>query len=188
MEIETPIRKAEIIDLNVGDVVYLSGTVVTARDMAHKRALIQRKFPCAIEDIPIFHSGPIVERINDEWRIVSIGPTTSSRMNSLEVEFIERFRIKAVVGKGGMDSRVKNAMKNRAVYLAMTGGCGALYTKYIKKVRDVYWLDLGIPEAVWVLEVEKFGPLIVGIDSKGNSLYEEMENKIRRNLEMILND
>jgi len=186
MELKTPLCEKSIRKLKVGDIVYISGKIVTARDRAHERALKRGKFPEDIENGIIFHSGPIVKKIDNKWEIISIGPTTSSRMNKLEVGFIERFKIKGIVGKGGMNNKVKDAMKGKVVYLAMTGGCSAIAAKSVKDVKRVHWLDVGVPEAVWVLEVEKLGPLIVGIDSKGNSLYEFVWNKIRENLGEIL--
>lgn len=154
--------------LKVGEIIYLSGRVCTARDKAHERALQVNSFP--VTDV-LFHSGPLVRRKGDGWEMVSIGPTTSSRMNSLEPEFIERFGIKAVIGKGGMDGGVVEAMRGKTVYLAMTGGCAAITASQVKKIVDVLWLDLGVPEAVWVLDVDKLGPLVVAIDCNGNTIY-----------------
>jgi len=182
MYLITPLKNEDVKKLRVGDIVYLSGTVYTARDKAHERALKEDRFPGNIRVGVIFHSGPLVKKEKDIWSMVSIGPTTSSRMNALEPGFIERFGVKAVIGKGGMDKAVAEAMKDKAVYLAMTGGCAATASSQIKKVAGVEWLDLGVPEAVWILEVEKLGPLIVAIDSKGNSLYEEVGRKVGKSL------
>ncbi|HDI73273.1 MAG: fumarate hydratase [Candidatus Altiarchaeales archaeon] len=188
MYLITPLQMGEIKRLKIGEIVYLSGKISTARDKAHERALKENKFPVDLTDGVIFHSGPIVRKRDDELEIVSIGPTTSSRMNSLEPEFIDRFGIRAIIGKGGMDKEVVGAMKNKAIYLAMTGGCAATAASQIKKVMRVEWLDLGIPEAVFVLEVEKFGPLVVTIDSNGNSLYENVEMDVEYNLKKILDN
>jgi len=170
MELRTPLGKEDILKLKAGDIVHLSGEVVTARDKAHQRALDEGGFPVNIKDGVVFHAGPIVKKEN-EWKIVAIGPTTSSRMNSLEPDFIKKFKISAIIGKGGMNSSVKEAMRGNCIYLAMTGGCAALAAKAVKTVKEVHWIELGIPEAVWVLDVENLGPLIVGIDAEGNSLY-----------------
>ncbi len=177
MNLRTPLSKEDIKKLRTGDMVYLSGEIVTARDKAHQKALKDGEFPADIEDGVLFHAGPIVKKgpiarkEADGWKIIAIGPTTSSRMNSLEADFIKKFKISAIIGKGGMDSSVIEVMKGNCVYLSMTGGCAALAAKAVKAVKDVHWPELGVPEAVWVLEVENLGPLIVAIDAEGNSIY-----------------
>ena len=168
MYLTTPLQMEDVKRLKVGEIIYLSGRVCTARDKAHERALKLNSFP--VTDV-LFHSGPLVRKMGGGWEMVSIGPTTSSRMNSVEPEFIERFGVKAVIGKGGMGGEVVEAMRGKAVYLAMTGGCAAITASRVKKIVDVLWLDLGIPEAVWILDVDKFGPLVVAIDCNGNSIY-----------------
>jgi len=84
--------------------------------------------------------------------------------------------IRAIIGKGGMNG-VVDALYEKCIYLAYPGGCAAITTDQIKRVKEVHWLDLGMPEAVWVFEVEQFGPLIVGIDAHGNDLYAEVAKK-----------
>ena len=94
------------------------------------------------------------------------------RMNPYEADVIEK-GVRVIIGKGGMDENVRQALiDNEAIYTVATGGCAALYVDAVLKTKDVTWLDLGIPEAMWELEVESFGPLIVAMDSKGNSLYD----------------
>lgn len=186
MLLTTPLTDEGVEKLEVGEIVYLTGIISTVRDKAHERALRLRKFPIDLKNGIIFHSGPIVRREGDRWVIIAIGPTTSSRMNSLEPEFIERFKIKGIIGKGGMNEGVMKSMReNKAVYLSMTGGCAASIGGMIEEVRGVYWLDLGIPEAIWVLRVEKFGPLVVSIDAKGNSLYGKVDKRVQENLRGI---
>ncbi len=166
--LETPLKRGDIEHLAAGEFIYLSGIVVTGRDSAHKRALEEKKFPVNLKGGVLFHSGPIARKTVKGWDIVAIGPTTSSRMNSMEDEFMERFKPDAVIGKGGMNPGI---FRGRGIYLAMTGGCAALGARSVKKVKEVHWLDLGMAEAVWVLEVEKLGPLLVGIDYTGKSVY-----------------
>jgi len=179
MNLRTPLSKEDIKKLRTGDIVYLSGEIVTARDKAHQKALKDGEFPADIENGALFHAGPIAKKgpiarkEGDGWKIVAIGPTTSSRMNSLEPDFIKKFRISAIIGKGGMSSSVIDAMKGNCVYLSMTGGCAALAAKAVKRVKEVHWPELGIPEAVWILEVENLGPLTVAIDAEGNSIYKD---------------
>jgi fumarate hydratase subunit beta len=186
MYLITPLKNADIKKLKTGDIVYVSGTVYTARDKAHQKALKEGIFPGDLKGGVVFHSGPLVKKEKNGWKIIAIGPTTSSRMNSSEPGFIERFGISAIIGKGGMDRNVAEAMKGQAVYLAMTGGCAATAASHIKKVLGVEWLELGEPEAVWALETEKLGPLIVAIDANGNSIYDAVNKRVKDNLEKIL--
>lgn len=173
-EIRTPLSVEEVLKLRVRDLVYVTGELFTARDEAHARALKwleeNKKLPFNFDKAVVYHCGPLVKK-NDEWRVVSAGPTTSARMNPFTPKILERVSCMAIIGKGGMSNEVVEAMKGKAVYLAFTGGAGALAAQSIKKVKGVVWEDLGMPEAVWLLEVEKFGPCIVAIDAHGGSLY-----------------
>jgi len=173
INLEVPITK-DISNLKVGDVVYLSGTILTARDQAHKR-IIEEESPYNLEGAAIFHAGPIIKNNGTEktpdYEMVVIGPTTSTRMNPYQADVIDK-GVKIVIGKGGMDDSVAEALKrNNALYLVATGGCAALYAECIKNIDDVKWLDLGMPEAIWNLKVDSFGPLIVGMDSNGNNIF-----------------
>lgn len=188
--LKTPVGKEEILKLNVGDVVYITGTMITARDEAHVRMLEYfehgRELPFRIEDVVIYHCGPIIVEDSGNYRAISAGPTTSARMNPLTPKVLERADRMVIVGKGGMSEDVVNALKGKGVYLAYTGGAGALAAQAIREVKGVYWEDLGMPEAVWIFEVENFGPCIVGIDARGNSLYREVERKVEENFRKIL--
>ncbi len=189
MLLTTPLTDEDVEKLNIGEIIYLTGIIFTARDKAHERALRLKKFPADLRGGVVFHAGPIVKKEKGKWKIIAIGPTTSSRMNSLEPEFIDRFRIGGIIGKGGMNEDViKSMRKNKAVYLSMTGGCASSTSRMIKEIKKVYWLNLGIPEAVWILEVEKFGPLIVAIDTEGNSLYENVNKRVDENLKSLLDN
>jgi len=187
---KTPISEEEIRKLRVNDVLYVSGTMFTARDQAHKRALEYFKqgkpLPLRLEGLAVFHCGPIVKKEEDRWSIVAAGPTTSTRMEIFEDEFIKNFKVRVVIGKGGMGKRTTEAMaKYGAVYGAFTGGAAILAAKAIKSVRSVEWLDLGMPEAMWILEVEEFGPLAIAIDCHGNNLFEDVRRKAEKNKQKI---
>jgi fumarate hydratase subunit beta len=124
--------------------------------------------------------------MNGEWELVAAGPTTSTRMNTLEPQFIEKFGPRVIIGKGGMGKETLKAMeKFGCVYLALTGGAAVLAAKGIKKVKGVEWFDLGMPEALWILEGENFGPLIVAMDTHGNSLFDDVEKEIAANVVKI---
>jgi tartrate/fumarate subfamily iron-sulfur-dependent hydro-lyase beta chain len=161
--------------------------MVTARDEAHKKALELyregKKLPLDLEGLVVFHCGPIVEKKGGKWVVVAAGPTTSTRMDQFEDEFIKAFKVRVVIGKGGMGKKTTEAMqKYGAVYGAFTGGAAILAAKAVKNVRTVEWLqELGMPEALWVFEVEEFGPLTIAIDSHGNSLFEEIKKKAEEN-------
>jgi fumarate hydratase subunit beta len=187
---KTPISEEEIRKLRVNDVLYVSGTMFTARDQAHKRALEYFKqgkpLPLSLEGLAVFHCGPIVKKKEDRWTIVAAGPTTSTRMEIFEDEFIKNFEVRVIIGKGGMGKRTTEAMaKYGAVYGAFTGGAAILAAKAIKSVKSVEWLDLGMPEAMWILEVEEFGPLAIAIDSHGNNLFEDVKRKVEQNKQKI---
>jgi len=189
--LSTPVSKEEIIKLKVGDMVYLSGKIITARDRAHMRAKeyirIDKKVPNEFENSVVYHCGPIVKKKNGNWKVISAGPTTSYRMESLEHELIQRFGIKMIIGKGGMGEKTAKALKEfKSVYCSFTGGTGAYVTQNIKKILNVEWLDLGTPEAVWIFEVLDFGPLVVSMDSHGGNLYNEVNKKVIQNYQMIL--
>jgi fumarate hydratase subunit beta len=178
----TPVSEQDVRKLQVNDTVYLTGTVVTARDAAHRRALALHEqgeqLPVNLEGLAVFHCGPVVEKLDDVWHVVAAGPTTSSRMDMFEDEFIKNFKVRVVVGKGGMSKKTADAMKRYgAVYGALTGGAAVLAAKTIKQVKGVEWSDLGMPEAMWILEVEDFGPLTIAIDSHGNNLFEDVKTK-----------
>ncbi|MGC9517353.1 MAG: FumA C-terminus/TtdB family hydratase beta subunit [Methanomicrobiales archaeon] len=183
IKLQTPIDKKEITNLNVGDVVYLSGTIYTARDRAHSK-IIQEGSPVDLDGAVIFHAGPIVKvseksdnNDGENFEMVAVGPTTSTRMNPYQPEVI-KLGLSAIIGKGGMDENTSKALsESNTVYLAAVGGCAALYSKSIINVKNVHWIDLGVPEAVWELEVEDFGPLIVSMDSHGENLYEKIREK-----------
>jgi fumarate hydratase subunit beta len=189
-KLKTPISEDEIRKLRVNDVIYISGTIVTARDQAHRRALEffnqGKTLPINLEGLAVFHCGPLVRKEGDKWIIISAGPTTSTRMEVFEDEFIEKFKVRVIIGKGGMGARTTEAMrKYGAVYGAFTGGAGVLAAQAIKNVQSVEWFDLGMPEALWILEVEDFGPLTVAIDSHGNNLFTEVSKRVETSRQSI---
>ena len=126
----------------------------------------------------------MVKREGENWKIISAGPTTSARLEMYEAEFIEKTGVKIIVGKGGMGEKTAEACKKfGAVYAIFTGGAGALAAKAVEKVEKVEWLDLGVPEALWIMKVKEFGPLTVVIDSTGKNFYADMKKKVEKNLE-----
>jgi fumarate hydratase subunit beta len=189
-KLKTPISEEQIRKLKVNDVLYVTGTIVTARDQAHRRALEYFKegkaLPLNLEGLAVFHCGPVVAKEGDKWIAVAAGPTTSTRMDIFEDEFIKNFKVRVVIGKGGMGKKTTDAMaKYGAVYGAFTGGAAVLAARAIKNVRSVEWYDLGMPEAMWIFEVEEFGPLAVAIDSHGNNLFTDVQKSVEENKQKI---
>ncbi len=187
---KTPISEADVRKLKVNDVLYVTGTIVTARDQAHRRALEYFKegksLPLNLEGLVVFHCGPVMSKEGDKWIAIAAGPTTSTRMDLFEDEFIKNFKVRVVIGKGGMGKKTTDAMeKHGAIYGAFTGGAAILAAKAIKTVKSVEWLDLGMPEAMWVFEAEEFGPLVVAIDSHGNNLFTDVQKTVEANKQKI---
>ncbi len=186
----TPMTEEQVRKLKVNDVLYITGTIVTARDQAHRRALEfyneGKVIPMNLEGLAIFHCGPVVAKPSGKWIAVAAGPTTSTRMDIFEDEFIKNFRVRVVIGKGGMGKRTTDAMaKYGAVYGAFTGGAAVLAAKAIKNVKTVEWFDLGIPEAMWVFEVQDFGPLVIAIDTHGNNLFIDVQKTVEDSKQRI---
>ena len=170
--LEAPLKAEEIKELRAGDYVYLSGTIYTARDAAHKRMQetmdAGRELPVALEGNIIYYMGPSPAR---EGRVIgSAGPTTASRMDKYTPQLLD-LGMGAMIGKGKRSPEVTEAIKrNGAVYFAAVGGAGALLSKCITASEVVAYDDLGT-EAIRKLTLKDF-PAIVVIDSEGNNLYE----------------
>jgi len=184
--IKTPISEEVARSLKLGETIYMDGVVFTGRDEVHIHALEYlekgKKVPVDFRGSALFHCGPIMKKVNEKWVAIAAGPTTSSRMNSLEPQFIEKFKPGAIIGKGGMSQPTVDAMKKHGcVYLAFTGGAAVLAAKGIESVSGVEWFELGMPEAIWILNAKGFGPLTVAIDAHGNSLYADLGVKIKEN-------
>ena len=186
-ELNTPIRMEDILKLRVRDIVYLNGTICTSRDRSHRR-MVEKvtegkryEIPKEIlENAVIYHCGPVIAKHSDRWCINAAGPTTSSRFTNDAAFLVDQGIINVAVGKGTMGGKMVNSLRGKGVYLEAVGGCAVTYRKMINQTR-VHWLDLGYPEAVWVFEVSNFGPLMVGIDSQGNSLVEGVMEEVYEN-------
>lgn len=175
--INAPMRDEDVSVLRAGDYVYITGTVYTARDAAHKRLdeALQKgeKLPINLERNIIYYMGPSPAR---EGRAIgSAGPTTASRMDKYTPGFLDA-GLKGMIGKGRRSTEVIDSIiKNKAVYFAAVGGAGALLSRSIISSKIIAYEDLGT-EAIRELEVSNF-PVIVVIDSKGNNLYDNIVRK-----------
>lgn len=183
-ELTLPLNDNDVEQLEIGDAIYLNGTVCTARDMAHlqMRELVENgeNLPQPMAGGVIFHAGPVmVKDADDNWQLRVIGPTTSIRMEP-HAEFVGKLGVKLIIGKGGMSTGSLEAFrKYKQAYLQAAPGCAVVLATGIKAVKAVYWLENGMPEAMWVLEAQSFGPFIVTMDCKGNSRYDEVKKHAR---------
>ena len=183
--LESPLSEETVRSLQLGEIVYINGPVITGRDEMHIRAIEMaeagEKVPEEIIGSVLYHCGPIMTEIDGKKTVVAAGPTTSARMNSLESEMISRFHIRAIVGKGGMSKDVAETMAEKGcVYLAATGGAAVTLAEGLYAVDGVEWEDLGMAEAMWKFRANKLGPLIVAMDAKGNSLYDKVNASLKR--------
>ncbi len=167
--LQTPLSGSNVKKLVAGDVVFLSGPLFTARDKAH--ALIRRVgSPVSLEGAALYHCGPLIQ----DNRVLSAGPTTSGRM-ARYTDDILGLGVRAVIGKGGLPGE---PFRDKAVYLAYPGGCGAAAAEQLK-VLGVHLPELGMAESLWVFEAKEFGPMIVAVDVHGNDLYQEVKRSVR---------
>lgn len=174
VRLTTPISEEDIRSLRVGDVVILSGEMHTGRDALHKY-LMDHEAPVDLEGAVIYHCGPVMMKDEEGWHVKAAGPTTSIREEPYQGDIIKKFGIRAVIGKGGMGPKTLQALQEHGgVYLNAIGGAAQYYAECIKKVNAVDFMEFGIPEAMWHLEVNDFAA-IVTMDAHGNSLHADVE-------------
>ncbi|MFD2671653.1 fumarate hydratase [Marinicrinis sediminis] len=173
-KLQTPLSEEDVRQLKVGDVVLLSGPMYTGRDALHKY-LVDHDAPVDLNGSVIYHCGPVMMQEDDKWIVKAAGPTTSIREEPYQGEIMKKFGIRAVIGKGGMGPKTLAALQEHGgVYLNAIGGAAQYYAKTIQGVHGVDFMEFGIPEAMWHLEVEGFAA-IVTMDAHGNSLHAEVE-------------
>lgn len=202
-DLTIPVSDKEIEKLRVGDQVRLTGVMLTGRDAAHKYMIdtfIRRDGPVPESERElyadlkrwlkggfIYHCGPVVSQDESgKWHFVAAGPTTSIREEPYQAEVIGHFGLKGVIGKGGMAAKTLQACADyKAVYLHAVGGAASLIADSVKEVVTVEKLDLGVPEAFWVIRVENF-PAVVTMDSHGKSIHAKVEAKSKAKLDELL--
>ena len=200
-DLTIPIADEEIRALKAGDSVNLTGVIVTGRDAAHKfmiehfiRNPVQPEEEALYQELKrlldggvIYHCGPVVRQEEDgSWTFVAAGPTTSIREEVYQPEVIKHFNLKGVIGKGGMGPNTLQACAEQpAVYFHAIGGAATLIAQSVKEVLDVHKLEFGVPEAMWVIRVEKF-PVVVTMDSHGNSIHDEVEARSKERFEALI--
>jgi fumarate hydratase subunit beta len=196
-----PIPDNDIRALQAGDPAALNGIIVTGRDAAHKFLIEQfikgtprpeeidlyGRLDELLDGGVIYHCGPVVKQQADgSWTFVAAGPTTSIREEVYQADVIRHFNLKGVIGKGGMGANTLKACQEQpAVYFHAIGGAASLIAQSVKQVVEVFKLDFGVPEAMWVIRVEDF-PVVVTMDSHGQSIHEKVEADSRAKLEAML--
>jgi len=179
-DLHYPFGASKIRKLKVGDRITLSGRVATGRDRLHRYLYDGGVCPVDLKDGAVFHCGPIAARKDGKWVIQSAGPTTSSRQSAYMPEIIEKFQVRVIIGKGGMNETTRAAcVKHGCIYIQTIGGAGALMARCIKVVNGVYFLkEFGEADALWDIEVADM-PGIVAIDAKGRSIYRRVSQTSR---------
>jgi fumarate hydratase class I len=203
--IQLPFTDKLVRKLKVGDPLLLSGVMVTGRDTAHKwmvETFIQHsREPHGDDEVvyqallpilkggAIYHCGPVVAGLDTaEYRFVAAGPTTSTREEPYQGDVMRHFRVQGVIGKGGMGPKTLAACQEvPGLYLHAIGGAASLIAQRVTRVLEVYKLDFGVPEALWVIEVEDF-PVVVTMDAHGNSLHADVEEHSQSVLKTLLLD
>jgi len=201
--LNTPIADTDILALRSGDAVLLNGVIVTARDRAHQwlyERFIRQSVTPTPEDLQvytalkahlhnglIYHCGPIVAKSPDgSYQFIAAGPTTSIREEPYQAEIMQHFNLKGVIGKGGMGVHTLQAcVQVTAVYFHAVGGAAALIAWAVVEVLEVFKLDFGLPEAMWVIRVKDF-PAVVTMDAHGRSLHAQVLARSKENLENLL--
>ena len=175
----TPVSAEDLKDIKLGDIVYLDGSMTTCRDVAHRRLVEEgRELPVDVRNNAIFHAGPIIRPLeNDKFEMVSVGPTTSMRMEKFEYEFVKLTGVRVIIGKGGMKENTERACKEfGAIHCVFPAGNAVVAATEVEEIVRAEWRDLGMPETLSNCRVKEFGPLIVSIDTQGNNMFEE--NKV----------
>ncbi len=185
--LNVPLDPEEVKKLRLGDVVYLTGEIFTARDMAHLRIKTYleegKDLPIDLKNKVIFHAGPVVKEVDGQKVLSVIGPTTSIRMEPY-ADMLGKLGVKAIIGKGGMAEDTKRCCKEYGyVYLQAAPGCAVKLGKGVEKINGVVWEELAMPEAIWKLQAKEFGPLVVAMDTTGESIYSNLKENALKELE-----
>jgi fumarate hydratase class I len=186
MRLDAPFTEEKIRSLKVGDLAEINGLLYTGRDAVHKYLHEGNESPVDLADGIIYHCGPVVVKEGGAWVVKAAGPTTSIREEPYQHEIIRKFRLRGVIGKGGMGPKTLEACREvGCVYFHAVGGAAQVLAARIVGVRGVHLMELGSPEAIWELEVRDF-PVVVTMDSHGNSLHRDLQEASGERLREIL--
>ena len=188
-ELTFPISdEREILALRAGDEVIVQGRIIGIRDRTQIRIFDHgQEPPFDLRGAFLLHTAPNVRKLADgRYEKICIGTTTSARMVRFTEPLGERYGVRAICGKGGFpDEAIEPMREHGMVYFAIVGGAAALETTQIEEIEAVYWEEL-MPECLWKFRVKDFGPLWVGIDAHGNSLFHDVNEEANRRLEKII--
>ena len=178
-KLQTPLKEADVRKLKLEDTVTIDGIIFGIRDATQIRIFDEGVAPPAdLNGSVCLHTAPGVRKLPDgRYEKICIGTTTSTRMDRFVPGLVEQYKVRAIVGKGGvLEASVEAMQRAGAVYLAIVGGAAALETLQIEAIEQVWWEDL-MPECLWQFRVRDFGPLIVAIDSHGQSQYRAIQER-----------
>lgn len=179
----TPVSAEDLKDIHIGDIVYLDGSLTTCRDVAHRRVVEEgRDMPVDVRGNAILHAGPIIRPLpDDRFEMVSVGPTTSMRMEKFEYDFVKTTGVRVIVGKGGMKEDTARACRDfGCIHCVIPAGNAVVAAVCVEEIVAAEWRDLGMPETLWNCRVKEFGPLIVSIDAEGRNYFEEKKIEYNR--------
>lgn len=186
-KLQTPLTEADVRKLKIEDTVTIDGHIFGIRDATQIRIFDEKIAPPAdLRGSVCIHTAPGVRKLpNGKFEKICIGTTTSTRMDRFVPGLLGEYGVRAVVGKGGLLQGSVDAMGEiGGVYLAIVGGAAALETLQIEEIEEVWWEDL-MPECLWKFRVKDFGPLIVGIDTHGNSLYRNIQERAAERIKAL---
>ena len=174
----TPLSEEDVRQLKVRDTVTVNGHIFGIRDATQIRMFDQKQEPPVdLKGAICLHTAPSLKKVGDRWEKIIIGTTTSTRMERFTPPLMEKYGVRAIVGKAGLLEGSLEAMNRLGgCYLAIVGGAAALETTQIKEVEEVFWEDLH-PEAIYKFRVKDFGPLIVAMDSHFNNIYFDVKKQ-----------
>ena len=185
--LQFPATEEAIRELRAGDEVLVDGHIIGIRDRTQIRIFDQGvEPPLDLNGAFLLHTAPGVRKVGEgKYEKVCIGTTTSARMVRFTDGLGERYGVRAICGKGGLpDEAIEPMREHGMVYFAIVGGAAALETTQIEEIEEVYWEEL-MPECLWKFRVKDFGPLTVGIDAHGNSLFHDVQERAKQKLEEL---
>jgi len=184
--LNTPLTEDVVRKLKVRDMVTINGTIFGIRDLTLIHIFDRKNEPpVSLQGGVLLHTAPSLKKVGDKWEMICVGTTTSGRMDRFTPGLLEKYGVRAIIGKGGQYQGSLEAMKKfGGCYLAIVGGAAAVETKQIIEVEKVYFEELH-PEALYQFKVKDFGPLTVAMDSHGNHLYFDVKAQAEKKLPEI---